>query len=65
MAALNIVTEDECCGPRLGDVLQDNPEFPSPWICPECGQEWRSQMHKIEAGEGMRHWIPHWSVLVW
>jgi len=62
--ALNIIMEDECCGPRLGDALRDDENLPSAWTCPSCGQEWRAEMCKLEAGEGMRMWTPFCPVLI-
>ncbi len=62
---LNTYMADECCGSELGDaLLLGSLETAASWQCPMCGQEWRCEVHKLDAGEGIRHWTPHCPVLV-
>ncbi len=52
---MNIIPEDECCGPRLSQALFDGYDAMR-WECPECGCAWQAEVHRMEAGEAVWRW---------
>lgn len=56
---MEIYQPDECCGEHLSIALWQSTALPSPWHCPNCGQEWRATIHQVEAGAVARNWAPH------
>ena len=59
---INTLTHDDCCSPKLSCALLADLETLMSlrtWTCPECGTEWRAELHKLDHGTGSVHWAPH------
>jgi hypothetical protein len=49
---MDLVDQDDCCGPKLVRALNRGVNFDT-WFCPACGCEWRVRME-----ESVRRWSP-------
>lgn len=57
---------DECCtGPLSEDLRTGKLDEVQRWWCPKCGQEWRCELHRLDAGSvEARHWVPFSPILI-